>query len=125
MFRNRWATGDKYTYYFNESGVAIARQWLTQDGKKYYFLSNSTMAKGWQKIGKYYYYFSKKTGVMAKNTWIGKYYVNSKGQRVKSQILNRQILNQQLLKAAILTNTKAALLILNLNANQSMEFPTG
>ena len=60
MFRNRWATGDKYTYYFNESGVAIARQWLTQDGKKYYFLSNSTMAKGWQKIGKYYYYFSKK-----------------------------------------------------------------
>lgn len=84
MFRNRWATGDKYTYYFNKSGVAIARQWLTQDGKKYYFLSNSTMAKGWQKIGKYYYYFSKKTGVMAKNTWIGKYYVNSKGQRVKS-----------------------------------------
>lgn len=84
MFRNRWATGDKYTYYFNESGVAIARQWLTQNGKKYYFLSNSTMAKGWQKIGKYYYYFSKKTGVMAKNTWIGKYYVNSKGQRVKS-----------------------------------------
>ena len=37
-----------------------------------------------RKIGKYYYYFSKKTGVMAKNTWIGKYYVNSKGQRVKS-----------------------------------------
>ena len=71
MFRNRWATGDKYTYYFNKSGVAIASQWLTQDGKKYYFLSNSTMAKGWQKIGKYYYYFSKKTGVMAKNTWIG------------------------------------------------------
>ena len=24
MFRNRWATGDKYTYYFNKSGVAIA-----------------------------------------------------------------------------------------------------
>ena len=32
MFRNRWATGDKYTYYFNKSGVAIASQWLTQDG---------------------------------------------------------------------------------------------
>lgn len=84
MFRNRWATGDKYTYYFDKSGVAIASQWLTQNGKKYYFLSNSTMAKGWKKIGKYYYYFSKKTGVLATDTQVGKYYVNSKGQRVQS-----------------------------------------
>lgn len=84
MFRSRWATGDKYTYYFNTSGVAIASQWLNYNGKRYYFLSNSTMATGWQKIGSYYYYFNKTTGVMAKNTWVGNYYVNSSGQRIKS-----------------------------------------
>ena len=84
MFRNRWATGTKYTYYFNKSGIAVANQWISDKGKKYYFLSNSTMATGWHKIGKYKYYFRKKTGVLATDTWVGKYYVNKKGQRVKS-----------------------------------------
>ena len=42
------------------------------------------MATGWHKIGKYKYYFRKKTGVLATDTWVGKYYVNKKGQRVKS-----------------------------------------
>lgn len=41
---------------------------------------------GWQKIGNYYYYYLS-SGVMVKNKWIsiplvGKYYVNSKGQRL-------------------------------------------
>lgn len=85
MFRSRWATGTKYRYYFNKSGVAIANKWLTYKGKRYYFLSNSTMATGWQKIGKYYYYFSPKTGAMAKSKWIGNYYVNSAGRRTKKK----------------------------------------
>ena len=46
MFRNRWATGDKYTYYFNKSGVAIARQWLTQDGKN----TISSAIPPWQRL---------------------------------------------------------------------------
>lgn len=48
MFRNRWATGDKYTYYFNKSGVAIARQWLTQDGKN----TISSAIPPWQRAGR-------------------------------------------------------------------------
>lgn len=81
MFRNRWATGTKYKYYFNGSGVAIANKWLNYNGKRYYFRSNSTMATGWLKIGGYYYYFNKSSGVMAKNTWVGQYYVDGSGRR--------------------------------------------
>jgi len=66
MFRGRWATGTKYKYYFNKSGVALANSWLSYQGKRYYFLANSRMATGWQKIGKYRYYFDKKTGALAK-----------------------------------------------------------
>lgn len=81
MFRNRWAKGTKYSYYFNKSGVAIASRWLNYQGKSYYFLANSRMATGWVKIGDYRYYFDKTTGALAKNAWVGKYYVNDSGQR--------------------------------------------
>ena len=81
MFTNRWATGTKYKYYFNKSGVAIASRWFTDKGKTYYFLANSRMATGWKKIGKYYYYFNQKTGVMAQNQWVGKYFVGETGKR--------------------------------------------
>jgi exopolysaccharide biosynthesis protein len=84
MFRNRWATGTKFTYYFNDSGWAIASTWLTYNGSRYYFNSDSTMATGWKKIGSYYYYFSKSSnnpGVMAKSTWVGNYYVDANGRR--------------------------------------------
>ena len=85
MFRNRRVTLAEYRYYFNESGVAIANSWLTYKGNRYYFRSDSTMATGWQKIGKYYYYFSTKNGAMVKNKWIGNYYVDAKGRRTKEK----------------------------------------
>lgn len=33
MFRNRWATGTKYKYYFDNRGVAIANKWKTEGSK--------------------------------------------------------------------------------------------
>lgn len=81
MFRNRWATGDKYKYYFDKSGVAIAGRWLNYGGKRYYFLKNSRMATGWNTIGKYQYYFNKTSGAMAVNQWIGHYYVDGNGRK--------------------------------------------
>ena len=59
--------------------MAIANRWLSYGGKRYYFLPNSRMATGWQKIGEYRYYFDKKTGALYTNVWVGKYYVNDSG----------------------------------------------
>ena len=39
------------------------------------------MATGWKKIGKYRYYFDPSTGALAKNQWVGKYYVGETGRR--------------------------------------------
>ena len=83
MYRNRWSIGTKYRYYFNKSGVAIAGRWLKYKGKKYYFLKNSTMATGWHKIKGHYYYFKAPKGALVTSSKVGKYYVNSKGQRYK------------------------------------------
>ena len=80
-FEDRWATGTKYKYYFDKAGVAIASKWLTYNGKSYYFLSNSRLATGGKKIGKYRYYFDPSTGALAKNQWVGKYYVGETGRR--------------------------------------------
>lgn len=46
MFRNRWATGDKYTYYFNKSGVAIAQAVAYSGWKKILFPQQFHHGKG-------------------------------------------------------------------------------
>lgn len=94
MYRSRWAAGTNYKYYFNKNGVAIASQWLNYNGNRYYFRSNSTMATGWVKIGKYYYYFNTSTGIMAKNTWVGNYYVDSNGRRTNKQRPDKPVITQ-------------------------------
>ena len=69
MFRNRWATGTKYIISISEVWQLPTAGWLTEE-KRYYFLPNSRMATGWQKIGEYRYYFDKKTGALYTNVWV-------------------------------------------------------
>ena len=65
--------------------MAIARQWLTSGMERTHYSSAiPNTGKGLVEDRENIITISsKKTGVMAKNTWIGKHYVNSKGQRVK------------------------------------------
>ena len=42
----------------------------TINGKTYYIKSNGSKQKGWLTLGKYKYYFNKKTGVMYKNCMV-------------------------------------------------------
>ncbi|MGJ0962296.1 hypothetical protein ACR75P_11495 [Faecalicoccus pleomorphus] len=47
-------------------------------GQRYYFNNAGYMLTGWQLIeGKYYYFDA--SGAMAKDTWIGDYYVDKNG----------------------------------------------
>ena len=59
-------------------------KFVTVNGKKYFYLKNGTRAKGWKKIKRKYYYFSKKTRVM-KTGWLTlknkKYYLSYRGRR--------------------------------------------
>lgn len=41
------------------------------------------MATGWHKIKGHYYYFKAPKGALVTSSKVGKYYVNSKGQRYK------------------------------------------
>jgi len=72
-------------YYFNGAGKGVAKGWITfKDGRKKYSLGNGKLATGYQKVGKYYYYFNA-AGIMQKyNQMInGKpYYFNGTGKGV-------------------------------------------
>jgi len=69
-------TGGKW-YYMNED-YSMRTGWLEEKEKWYYLDTTGEMVNGWKQIeGKWYYFYP--SGVMAANTFIGEYYVNSDG----------------------------------------------
>ena len=72
-------------YYSLKSGKRYGGWVTTTSGKTYYFRKGTgAMLRGrWGYDGKYYYYFYS-NGVMARNTTIGNYQVDSKGRRIVS-----------------------------------------
>ena len=75
--RSGWAEKDGLYSYRDFHGRKITG-WLNADGKTYYFGDDTIMVTGWQVInGKWYYFYY--NGVMAVNTYVGSYYVNSNG----------------------------------------------
>ena len=72
--KNKFDVINNNVYYFNSDGYMLTR-WQVIDGNWYYFDSSGIMAKNrW--IGNYYLLGD---GTMAKNQWIGRYYVGSDG----------------------------------------------
>ncbi|MBR0396915.1 MAG: hypothetical protein IJI10_01450 [Eubacterium sp.] len=66
--------------------AAYKNGFVNENGKTYYYLRNKKL-KGARKIGRYYYYFDKKTGAMYKNAFRKvkgekKYYYDEKGHKV-------------------------------------------
>ena len=72
-----WKLLGNIWYYLKTNGkMAVGLKEI--DGSTYYFNNSGAMATGWQKISENWYYFMP-SGAMAKDTWIGKYYVDSSG----------------------------------------------
>lgn len=97
MVTNYWAFHDNKWYYFGGSGVrssgwiftggkwyymnedyTMHTGWLQDKGKWYYMDKSGEMLSGWQQIKDVWYYFNE-NGVMAANTFIDDYYVDSNG----------------------------------------------
>lgn len=65
-------------YYLNGNG-SMHTGWLNDNGTWYYLNGNGTMRTGWflDSDGKWYYLYG--NGAMAKNAWVGGYYLSSSG----------------------------------------------
>lgn len=81
-----WAQYKGQWYYLdpNYGGQMAYNGWLKIDGKWYCFAPSGYMyANTWIRFkygGKPYYYYLQQDGSMAQDTWIGEFYVNSRGE---------------------------------------------
>lgn len=74
-----WLENDKRWYYLNPSDGHMMTGWLEAANGRYYLNSDGTRAAGWVNIDGKWHYFSPVDGLMAVNTTVGTYYVNSDG----------------------------------------------
>lgn len=101
QMKTGFVSDGKGKYYLDESNTSNRGVMKTgwQKVNNYWFYFNTSadsgvtgnMKKGWHKIGANWYYFSIFNGIMASDTWINEYYVDSNGAWIpdadNSQIL--------------------------------------
>lgn len=78
-YAGTWTKHEDDTWtYVNDDGESITG-WIEDDGKQYYLDKEGHKKTGWFKSKGSWYYFDA-DGVMAVDTWIDNYYVNSEGK---------------------------------------------
>ena len=77
------AEEDGHWTYYNEEGESVTG-WIREDGDTYYLSRDGERVTGWYKIKGSWYYFDE-DGLMAADTWIDNYYVNSQGKLRKTR----------------------------------------
>lgn len=84
-----WQQDSSGWYYIKSNGSRAANEWLTINGKEYWFDSNQYMATGWRQfVGGIWYYF-KNDGSLAKSQWVQNsqgqwFYVGTNGEMLKN-----------------------------------------
>lgn len=82
-FAITWIKEGKSWKCYNDSGSAVSG-WIEDDSKWYYMDASGTMKTGWIKDdGNWYFLYD--DGVMASDTWIDNYYVNTSGRWTKTR----------------------------------------
>ena len=76
-----WLKEGKSWYWLTSSG-AMAVGWANVRGTWYYMGGSGAMLSGWQRVNGSWYYLDPASGAMAKNKWVGSYYVGSSGRWV-------------------------------------------
>lgn len=84
-----WIKQSGKWWYEHDDGSYTKNGFETIDGKQYYFDSSGWMKTGWVKSGKdstgaAAWYYMNSDGSMAKNKWIGNYYVGSNGVMLRN-----------------------------------------
>ena len=90
QMKTGFVSDGKGKYYLDESNTGnmgvMKTGWQKVNNYWFYFNTNTDsgvvgdMKKGWHKIGGTWYYFSIFDGIMAADTWVNEYYVDSNGE---------------------------------------------
>ncbi len=73
-----WILDGSRWWYRHSDGSYTKSGWEDIDGKRYYFDAEGWMVTGWRWVGGKCYFLDG-SGAMAKDTWIGEYYVDANG----------------------------------------------
>ena len=83
-FAGTWTAGSDNTWtYLDENGESVTG-WIDDDGDQYYLDEDGCRRTGWYKTKGNWYYFDE-DGVLALDTWIDNYYVDSEGKWSKTK----------------------------------------
>ena len=78
-YAGTWTKHDDDTWtYLNDDGESLTG-WITDGDNQYYLDKDGHKTTGWFKSKGCWYYFDE-DGIMASDTWIDNYYVNSEGK---------------------------------------------
>ncbi|MGI6020657.1 MAG: RICIN domain-containing protein [Lachnospiraceae bacterium] len=67
-------------FYITKTSSNYSGWYTSLSGERYYYVNGSTVKSAWKTIGAYTYYFNS-SGVMAKNTIVDNYNIDSEGRR--------------------------------------------
>ncbi len=94
MLADGWHVIGGNWYYMHANG-AMATNWLNLNNEWYFLAGDGAMRTGWQAIGGTWYYFyqdgdgyGKPHGMMAKNTFVGGWYVQGNGAMLTAEQYN-------------------------------------